>query len=170
MEILEVIKYCIPALVVFATVYFLFDSYLKNQIKLKSLDLQAQSKDSVVLAKMQAYERLMLFCERINPYQMKMRLELPDMSGKQLAASMIIATMQEFEHNVSQQLYVSPTLWKILLTVKDQTLDIISQASKELSSTSGGDDLMRKIDQAIFKIGSLPTENGKQAIKKEAGL
>jgi hypothetical protein len=170
MEILEVVKYCIPAFVVFITVYFLFDSYLKNQIKLKSLDLQAQSKDSIVVAKMQAYERLMLYCERINPYQMKLRLELPEMTGKQLAASMIIATMQEFEHNVSQQLYVSSTLWKILLTVKDQTLDIITQASNGLSAASSADDLMKNIDQAIFKIGSLPTENGKQAIKREAGL
>ncbi|HMP29986.1 MAG TPA: hypothetical protein PKD85_10315 [Saprospiraceae bacterium] len=170
MEIFEVIKYCVPALIVFATVYYLFDSFLKNQIKLKSLELQALSKDSIIVAKMQAYERLMLYCERINPYQMKLRLELPDMTGKQLAARMIIAIMQEYEHNVSQQLYVSPTLWKILLTVKDQTIDVITQSSQSLLLTDTMDQLMSKIDQAIFKIGALPTENGKQAIKREAGL
>jgi hypothetical protein len=170
MEIWEVVKYCIPALVVFITVYYLFDSYLKNQIKLKNLELQAQSKDSVVIAKIQAYERLMLFCERINPYQMKLRLELPDMSGKQLAASMIIAAMQEFEHNVSQQLYVTPTLWKIIQTVKDQTLEIIGKSAESLGTNASIDDFMKNLDQAIYKIGNLPTENGKQAIKREAGL
>ena len=170
MEIFEVLKYCIPALVVFGTVYFLFDSFLKNQIMLKSLELQAQSKDNVVLAKMQAYERLTLFCERINPYHMKLRLSLPDMSGKQLAASMVIAILQEYEHNLSQQLYVSPTLWKILLTVKEQTIDLINKASEAVTPQASVDEFMEKLDQAVFNLGGLPTENGKKAIKKEAGL
>ena len=170
MNILEIVSYCIPALVVFITVYFLFDSYLKNQIKLKNLELQAQSKDNIVLAKMQAYERLMLFCERINPYHMHLRLNLPDMTGKQMAASMIIAIAQEYEHNLSQQLYVSSTLWKILLTVKDQTIEIINKASQSISSNTSVEEFMEKMDQAIFNLGGLPTENGKKAIKKEAGL
>jgi hypothetical protein len=105
-----------------------------------------------------------------DPVARKVFSKACEMTGKQLAASMVIATMQEFEHNISQQLYVSYTLWKILLTVKDQTLDIITQASNGLTPTSSADDLMKNIDQAIFKIGSLPTENGKQAIKREAGL
>lgn len=170
MEIFEVLKYCIPALVVFVTVYYLFDSFLKNQIRLRNLEIQAQSKDNVVLAKMQAYERLMLFCERINPYHMQLRLSLPDMTGKQLAASMVIAILQEYEHNISQQLYVSTTLWKILLTVKEQTTDLINKASDAVTPQASADDFMNKLNLAVFNLGGLPTENGKLAIKKEAGL
>ena len=170
MEVLEILKYSVPALVVFVTVYILFDSFLKNQIKLKTLELHAQSKDNVVLAKMQAYERLILFCERINPYHMKLRLHLPEMTGKQLAASMVIAIMQEYEHNISQQLYVSPTLWKILLTVKEQTIELINKSAEAVTSQASAEEFMEKLDQAVFNLGGLPTENGKKAIKKEAGL
>jgi hypothetical protein len=167
---MEILKYCIPALVVFVTVYFLFDRFLKNQMQLKQLEIQAKDSNSIVIAKMQAYERLTLFCERISPYQMRMRLQIPEMTGKQMAASMTLAIMQEYEHNVSQQLYVSPTLWKIILAAKDQSIQLISAASESIQPNDTVDVLYDRINTAVFNIGQLPTEKAKAAIKQEAGL
>jgi hypothetical protein len=167
---MEILKYCIPALVVFVTVYFLFDRFLKNQMQLKQLEIQAKDSNSIVIAKMQAYERLTLFCERISPYQMRMRLQIPAMTGKQMAASMTLAIMQEYEHNVSQQLYVSPTLWKIILAAKDQSIQLISAASESIQPNDTVDVLYDRINTAVFNIGQLPTEKAKAAIKQEAGL
>jgi hypothetical protein len=167
---MELIKYCIPALVVFITVYFLFDRFLKNQMAIKNLEIRKNESDTVIQAKMQAYERLILFCERISPYQMRLRLQLPEMTGKQMAASLTLAIMQEYEHNISQQLYVSPTLWKIILTSKDQIIQLISAAAESIDAQASVDTLYSRLDTVLFNIGELPTEKAKAAIRQEAGL
>lgn len=167
---LEIIKYCIPSIIVFLGFYYAYQSFFKGQLALKQQEIAAKSADQNRAAQLQAYERLMLLCERVNPYHMRMRLEVPGMSGAQLAHSMQLAIAQEFDHNVSQQLYVSSTLWKILEETRGQLTTQIDIAAKSVDNTASADDLMAVIDQQLFALGKLPTDLVKQAIKREAGV
>ena len=110
----EILKYTIPALIVFATSYFLLKQYLGSEYELKALELKSKySKDAIPL-KLQAYERLLLFCERISIPNLLLRLKTKNMNANDLKNVMVISVQKEFEHNMAQQLYASQKLWDII--------------------------------------------------------
>lgn len=162
--IFEVLKITLPAAIVYFTVHSLWKSYLSAQLQMEHQKNNAITSRDKAQLKVQALERLLMFCERANPYQLRMRLSTPDLNGKALAMSMIMAIQQEFEHNISQQLYVSETLWKILTTAKNQMVEIIAGAAESISSQSDQAELFNAMDQVFEKTGILPLDKAKTAI------
>src|SRR5690606_3917144 len=105
--ILEIIKITIPALIVFATVHTLLKQYLEKQYQLRKLDLKQDQTKTTTRLRLQAYERLSLFCERISIPSLILRLRSEKMNAMELRLAMMIAIQKEFEHNITQQVYVS---------------------------------------------------------------
>ena len=112
--ILEIIKVTVPALIVFLTVRSLMQEHQKKEVQLKALDLQKANQSTVLPMKLQAYERLSLFCERIAVPTLLFRLRQDGMSANHLRLQMLLTIQQEYEHNITQQVYVSPQLWEII--------------------------------------------------------
>lgn len=163
--ILDILKYTIPALIVFLTVYYLFKGFLNQQYQMEALKLrQSQSKD-ILPIKLQAYERLMMFCERISIDNLTYRLTHPDMGTQELRNSCLIAIQQEYEHNLSQQVYVSSNLWKIIELAKNQMQVVISDS--EGSSVA---EMVTHIKRNLSEAGNDPTRYAKSAIREEAQL
>ena len=135
--ILEIVKITVPALVVFLTVYYLLKQFLEGQHKLRLLDLkQSQQKESLPL-RFQAYERLSLFCERIALPNLILRIRKEGMTSAQLQLSLMLAIQQEYEHNITQQVYVSDQLWQIVKIARDDavnTIDVVSESVDPKSS------------------------------------
>ena len=82
--LLEIIKYTLPSLIEFATAYYLMKQYLDTQIALKSMEIKTNSEQTLTSVKLQAYERLTLFLDRIMPYNLYLRLSTKDTSAKPL--------------------------------------------------------------------------------------
>ncbi len=129
----ELLKYTLPSLVLFLTVFFLLKSYFKNRLGLEAMKLQADKKSETLPIRIQAYERLMLFCERINVEQLVYRLREPGMKVKDLQSVLMIAVQQEYEHNLSQQIYASSKLWKIIELAKNEVLNTIVTTSDQFT-------------------------------------
>lgn len=129
----ELLKYTLPSLILFLTVFFLMKSYLKNRISLEAMKLQAGKKSETLPQRVQAYERLMLFCERINLEQLVYRLREPNMKVRDLQSVLMIAVQQEFEHNLSQQIYASSNLWKIIELAKNEVLNTIATTAEKFN-------------------------------------
>jgi hypothetical protein len=118
-------------------IYTLFDKYLSQQATqqnsqqhLRTLEIQQQRLQATLPLRLQAYERLLLLCERISIPNLVGRLRTEGSSASDLRMAMFMAINQEFEHNVTQQIYVSENLWKILIMARDNTansLDIVAQ-------------------------------------------
>ena len=111
-------------------IYTLVEKYLTQQQNLRALEIQQQRQQATLPLRLQAYERLLLLCERISIPNLVGRLRTEGASANDLRMAMLIAINQEFEHNVTQQIYVSEKLWKILLMARDNTantLDVIAQ-------------------------------------------
>ena len=165
---LEILKYILPSLVVFAAVYYIQKQYLEKEYNLKMLELKTKySKDAIPL-KLQAYERLLLFCDRIKLPNLILRLKTPNMSGQELKTAMIIAVQKEFEHNLAQQLYTSQQLWDIIELSKNNIIDQISDpglsSNGMMSANAYAQSLMRKVkSQDSIKIAT-------KAIKEEAKI
>lgn len=160
----------IPALVVFLAVYYTFRQYHQQVLQLQLLKSK-KVKDQIVLPmRLQAYERLILLCERIDFADLTLRLKTPGTSARELQSAMLITVQQEFEHNLTQQLYVTPELWQVLIAAKARIMDFISDAGKHLDENASSDEYAQKLFELVSKESSLPSQIGKKAIKTEASL
>jgi len=160
----------IPSIVVFLSVYFTFRQYHQQQLKLQMLE-NKKVKDRITLPmKLQAYERLILLCERIDFPDLMLRLKAPDTSARELVSALLVAVQHEYEHNLTQQLYVSPELWEVLLAVKSKTMHLITMAGDGLNENASSEEFAKKLFELVGKETSLPAQVGRKAIKTEASL
>lgn len=168
--ILEIIKITVPALIVFFTVFYLMKQYLASQYQLKSLEFKQNQQSTTIPLRLQAYERLSLFCERIAIPSLVLRLRQEGMTAGDLRLSMMVATQQEFEHNITQQVYVSEQLWQIIKIAREDVMNVVG----EIYDRQGGDPSMDNYVNALFahlhNREFLPLDKALIAIKKEAGI
>jgi len=168
--VLEIVKITVPALIVFFTVYYLFRQYLEGQQRMKAMELQQEQRGVTLPMRLQAYERLSLYCDRMLMPNLLLRVKKPDMAASELRVALLLAIQQEFEHNITQQVYVSDQLWQIIRLARDDSMDLISQAAEEVEPRANADVLARAILTKLNERGSLGLEKALQAIKKEAAI
>lgn len=129
-KIIELASYTLPAIITGLTAYYLFNSYFKDQQNTRRWLLQKDNRKDTLPLRLQAYERLTLFMERINPNQLLIRIT-PISNDKNEYANYVIAQVeQEFEHNITQQIYITNECWSIIATAKNATIQMIRLAAK----------------------------------------
>src|SRR3984957_6417495 len=94
---------------------------------------------------LQAYERLILLADRLAPPNLIQRVNQPGLSAREMQSLLTLSIRQEFEHNITQQLYVSPEAWDAVRNYKDQNLLIVNQVGSFLPEGAGGNDLNRQL-------------------------
>jgi hypothetical protein len=115
----------------------------------------------------QAYERLVLYLERINPSNLALRMHKPGISSKMLEAEMVKSIRDEFEHNLSQQIYVSDDIWKLIKRAKEETIKLIGIASSKCDDKSTGTELSRIILEIASNVEEFPHDVAIRYLKKE---
>jgi len=145
MIILEILKYTLPSVVVFLTAYFMFKEQSKKEVELDKLETQKKvlekTRETLLPIKLQAYERLILFLQRIHPNQLVIRNSKPNQNAAHLQAALIKSVRDEFEHNMSQQLYVTDKAWQTVSDAKEECLKQINFATSKLNSDAKGNEL-----------------------------
>ncbi len=149
--LLEILKLSIPALVVFFTVDRLLGRYLDHQ----SLRLQA-------------YERLSLLCERIDLPSLIIRVRPEGMKAGEYRLALLLAIQQEYEHNITQQVYVSGQLWEIVKLARDDNMQVIEHANGQVPPQEEARKLAESILQVLAQRGESAPQKALQAIKREA--
>lgn len=144
--VLDLAKIILPALMVFLTAFFVIKNYLENEQKKKELEMRSEQKRVTLPIRLQAYERLLLFLERINPDNIVLRINKPGMSAKDMQSQLLQTIRMEFEHNLSQQLYISNQAWEMVKNAKENTIRIINTAASSIEPNSSSIDL----NTAIF--------------------
>jgi hypothetical protein len=91
--------------------------------------------------RMQAYERLVLLLERIEPAGLLVRTNLPGMNASQLQSALVQSVRSEFEHNLSQQLYVSSKAWEMVRNAREEAIKRINTAAMKLPGDATSADL-----------------------------
>lgn len=166
--LLEILKFTLPSMVVGLTVYFLFNNFFEFQYRIKAIENKQQDRRTTVPLRLQSYERLSLFGERISIPNLIMRLRTQESSAKSLQYAMMIAVQQEFEHNVSQQVYVTDALWQIIRLTKDNTIAIVNDAASNLDKNADSETLITALFKYIAENPN-PTDLALSAIRQEAG-
>jgi hypothetical protein len=161
---------CLPSLIVFAACYLLIRQFLKNKEQMELLAIQKHTAGNVLPLKLQAYERLILLFERIHIPNLVVRIRTKKMSSGDLQSALMIAIQQEFEHNVTQQMYVSDKLWEIIRLAKQEVFNQLDHVMVTTSFSEDADFYSRALVDHFMKPEFDPTRKAIYAIKQEAKL
>ncbi len=177
-ETLEIAKYTIPSIVVFITAYFLLKLHLnaqeeinkkelKTQIEELRLQIKQEDKKYLTPIRLQAYERMVLFLERISPQSLVFRVQKPSQKVYQLQAALLKAIRDEYEHNLAQQLYISKESWTMLKAAKEDLVNLINNAAIDLKPDDNGIELSKRIFESVMGNKKLQTEHAIEFLKKD---
>ena len=164
-NILQLLLYLLPAVIVAVIAYYFFSMHTRNEEQRRKFLLHKESQKHSFPVRLQAYERMALFLERISPGNLLIRTK-PYSEDKDDYASLLIKTIeQEFEHNLAQQIYVSEECWNVIKASKNATIT-------NLRKTAGREDLSNAAEYRQHILTSLmeqqpPSETGLAFIKKE---
>lgn len=167
-DLIEVLKYTLPALLVFITAYVLLTRYMQKDARHKALELKMKRDKEIVLLRLQAYERLSLFLERINPASVISRVRTPDMIASELQYAMVKNIREEYEHNLSQQVYVSSNVWNLIVASKEEMLKTVNLIGNQMPPDASAGQLIHAIFTGIERANApLPTEHALEFLKAE---
>jgi hypothetical protein len=164
----ELLKIIIPAGAVFAASYFLVKRFLDNEQKRREFELKKSTLGTITPLKMQAFERIIIFLERINPNSLVIRVNKNGMNARQLQLELVAAVKTEYEHNLSQQIYLSVGAWELVKTSKEEIIQLVNIASSKVAYDSNSSDLAMMILNITNNLGKkLPNDVAIDYIKKE---
>lgn len=138
------------ALLVAGTLVFLFLRQRK-ELKLAQQNLPTDGGAASRQLQLQAYERLLLLTDRIALPNLIQRLNTPGLSARDMQSLLTQSIRQEFEHNVTQQMYVTPEAWDAVRNFKDQNLLIINQIGSFLPQEAGSNDLNKALLELLMQ-------------------
>jgi hypothetical protein len=145
LEVLEILKYTLPAVVVLLATFIIVRNFLSSEAKQLDMKLRRETTKDTLLLRLQAYERLMIFLERISPPNLFVRFDKEGLSAKEFQQILVASIRAEFEHNLSQQIYVSSKSWRLVSLAKDETIKIINLMSNAIPPGSSAMELSRDI-------------------------
>jgi len=167
-DILEILKYTIPAVVVLVTAYLILKTFLQAEHEKRQLEVRVENYQASLPIRLQAYERLTLFLERISPNNLIHRVNKPGMNARDLQLALISNIRMEYEHNLAQQIYVSGNTWMMIVQVKEEIVSIINRCAVELPEAAQGKELSRRIlEYFINNEQAMPTQKALDTIKIE---
>lgn len=167
MEILEILKYTLPAIIVFLTAFFL----IKYQIDLEKRRLNAnmvmKNQEIITPLRLQAYERIILLLERISPESLIMRINKTGMTCKQLHTELLKSIRAEFDHNLSQQIYLSTKTWQMVKKARQDVIKLINTSANKVESQAPSIKLSQLILETVMESSQSPSVEAIEYVKKE---
>ena len=168
MELLaDILKITLPALAVFFTAWILLRNMTKNDQDRRRQEIVMQGTRSVTPIKLQAYERIVLFLERISLESLLLRVSTSGMNAGQLQSALLSAIRSEFEHNLSQQIYMSPQAWEVVRNARSSVIRLINSEAEKMKDSDPSIELSRQLLARVMELEKEPTRVAIDFIKAE---
>ena len=167
--LLDIIKIIIPALLVFLTAWVLLRNMIRNDQEKRRQEVILQGARTVTPIKLQAYERIVLFLERISLESLLIRVSTHDMTVAQLHSALVTTIRSEFEHNLSQQIYMSPQAWEVVKNARSNTIKMINSEAEKMKGDAPGINLSKQLLSRVMELDKESTRAAIDYIKGEVG-
>ncbi|HCC71700.1 MAG TPA: hypothetical protein DEQ09_11190 [Bacteroidales bacterium] len=168
MDILkEILFVTIPAFLVMLTAYLLIRKTIENDRERRRHEIVLQNSGTITPIRLQAYERLTLFLERISMESLIMRTNKQGMDSKKLHTAMLSTIRSEYEHNLAQQIYVSPQVWEVIKSARSNTIKLINTIAEKIPPTASGSDLSKNLLETVMEMDHEPAKVALDFLKKE---
>ena len=163
----DILKITIPAIIVFLTAWILLRNMIKADQDRRRHEMIVQNSRTVTPIKLQAYERIILFLERISLESLLVRVSTPDMTASQLHSTLLSTIRSEFEHNLSQQIYMSQQAWEVVRNARSNMIKIINSEAEKMTPGSSSMSLSKQLLEKIMEMEKEPTRAAIDYIKGE---
>lgn len=124
---LEYVNFILPSVLVMIVAFYMLNRVLKHDYTRRVFEYKKSVAKEVIPLRMQAYERLALFLERMQPTNLLLRVQQKNMKSMSLHAGLMQTIRSEYDHNMSQQVYVSNEVWLLINQAKDQLINVINE-------------------------------------------
>jgi len=175
-EITEILKYLVPSLIVFITVFMLVRVFLNDLKKNTTLpSKENDTRDAIKIEthkalfplKLQAYERITLLLERINPESLIMRTHKNGMTALDIQRELLRSIREEFDHNLSQQIYVNTATWEAVKNAKDEMTKLVKLAGSQVEISASAIAYSETFLKMAGQLQQLPTQVAIEKVKAE---
>lgn len=164
-RIIDLFLFSLPALITGLIAYYFFKTHTENEDGRRRFLLKKDLQTTSLPLRLQAYERLTLFLERISPNKLLLRVK-PTSSNKDDYETLLIQNIQqEMEHNLTQQIYVSEKCWSVISTAKAATVQLIRKAN--LSDKTDSADKLREVILTEMMERHSPSDAAISILKEE---
>ena len=164
-QVLSYVAYLLPAILVGIVAYYFFKGHTANEEGRRRYLIQKEAQNKVIPLRLQAYERLTLFLERIDPNKLLIRVKPYSDELEKYEELLIKNIDQEFEHNLTQQIYITPECWNLINAAKNATMQVIRQSAMNEKVDSA--DKLREFLLNHFMGEITPSKKALAYVKKE---
>lgn len=166
-DVLEMLKYTLPSLIVFLTGYYFLKKYFENEFKKRTHQTLLKNQDVITPLRLQAYERIIIYLERISPESIILRVNKPGYTCKQLQTELLNTIRIEWEHNLSQQLYVTQKSWEVVRNAKSNIIQLINITAGKVKEDSPSLNLSKAILSSVMDQEKIYATEAIKFIKEE---
>ncbi|MDQ8053450.1 MAG: hypothetical protein REI78_10510 [Pedobacter sp.] len=138
--------------------YLLIRNDIQQYFRFKAMAHRKEDRSAIFPLRLQAYERLIIFLDRINPSNLLVRVHQQGIGVSALQALILEEIKSEYQHNITQQLYIDPVSWTVVRKLKEDTIAMVNNVANNLNETATGVDLSKTILQHMSKIDENPYE------------
>jgi predicted AlkP superfamily phosphohydrolase/phosphomutase len=157
----------LPSVVVFLTAFYTLKQFMNARAGERLVDLKKDDRKQTLPLRLQAYERIALFLERIAPGALVLRVHKSNMTSRMLHAELIATVREELEHNVTQQVYMSDKAWAKVKQAKEETIRLINLSYEQTGDNPSATELSRKIFENASRLSHTPSQEALLVIKDE---
>jgi hypothetical protein len=166
-SITELLKILIPAAAVLYGMYLTIQTFLQKQFEQKQLELKQKNAEAITPLRLQAYERMTLFLERITPNTLLLRLGSTGIEASDYQQVILHEIREEFNHNLSQQIYISHEAWEKIRQAMNEVVALVNTAASEISIDAPALNLSKKIFEKVITENKQPTAEALKFLKTE---
>lgn len=166
-QLLNILQYTLPSVVVLLTVYLMMKHFLRREEVRQQVEYRLNNQKITTPIRLQSYERMALFLERIRPEALALRTQQAGMTSKQLQRQILSVIRAEYEHNLSQQIYISPESWKLVKRAKEQMIALLNSIAQEVVEDAPAMELSKALVQTVMELDDSPIENALLALKRD---
>jgi hypothetical protein len=166
----DLLKIILPALIVAGSIFYLIQQYLEKEQQRRLIELRLEATKTTLPLRLQALERVTLLLERITPNNILIRLNSAGQTAPDYYRLLLQEIRAEYEHNLSQQLYMSPETWAEVKSAKEHILTVINKSYQGLAQPqqARGTELAKRVLETLINEEADPTERALHAVKREA--
>lgn len=165
--LIEFGKILIPASLVLYAAVLIARAFIQKDLDLKRLEIRGRGIETILPNRLHAYERMTLFLERMSPQNLLVRLNTGGFSAKEFQQLLLAEVRNEYNHNVSQQVYISEEVWELIKNAKEDLIVSINDAASEVGENATALDLSKKIFEKTMSKSVDPLTHALSELKRE---
>ena len=165
--VVDLLKILMPAALVLYAMYLTIKSFLNKDFEKKVVDLKMKNTEIILPLRLQAYERMSLFLERISPHNLVIRVNEPGLEVAHFHQKLLVEIRNEYNHNLSQQVYMSDNTWNLVKKSMEDVVSIINTAALNVPGDAKSIELAKMIFEFLMQRNQDPIAPAMKFLKDE---